>query len=198
VTSIALRTGFRIADPLAVALRFLRGSSDYDAPDSSPMSFAEADLRRANRGGARISAAQTAAILERRASIERALESIPPGGALGARTVPWAALTELFAGFAGIHGVGLSKTTKALHPKRPGLVPMLDSVVVAYLRSVDGVPRPEPLAACATALVRSYKRDLDANLAALRALRRELAGRGHRLTEVRILDLLIWSTFAEV
>jgi hypothetical protein len=41
-----------------------------------------------------------------------------------------------------------------------------------------------------------YKRDLDRNRTAVRAVRRELARRGHGLTEVRILDLLIWSVQA--
>ena len=41
--------------------------------------------------------------------------------------------------------------------------------------------------------IERYKRDLYRNRAPLRALRQELARRGHRLTEVRILDLLIWS-----
>jgi hypothetical protein len=71
---------------------------------------------------------------------------------------------------------------------------MLDSVVQEYLTSDD------PKAAAsgsfgerATALVRSYKRDLDRNRSALHQIQRELASRDHRLTEVRILDLLIWS-----
>ena len=45
----------------------------------------------------------------------------------------------------------------------------------------------------AVALVRRYKRDLDRNRGALHELQRELASRGYRVTEVRILDLLIWS-----
>jgi hypothetical protein len=45
----------------------------------------------------------------------------------------------------------------------------------------------------ATVLVRSYKRDLDRNRSALRELKRELAKRNYATTEVRILDLLIWS-----
>jgi len=84
--------------------------------------------------------------------------------------------------------------TKALHPKRVALIPMLDSVVQAYL-APDTV-LPEPFGECATALVRSYKRDLDRNRPALRAVRRELASRKHGLTEVRILDVLIWSAYA--
>jgi hypothetical protein len=41
--------------------------------------------------------------------------------------------------------------------------------------------------------VRGYKGDVDRNRSALRELRRELAARGHELTEVRILDIVIWS-----
>jgi hypothetical protein len=70
---------------------------------------------------------------------------------------------------------------------------MLDSVVQQYL----GAPSAESFGDGATELVRRYKEDLDRNRAALRALKRELANRGYRLTEVRILDLVIWSAFAE-
>ncbi len=158
----------------------------YDSQGgSSPSTFDQSDLKRANRGGARISAAEQAAILERRGRIERALRAIEPEASLAARDVPWDELARLFDAFAGIRGVGLSKMTKALHPKRPALIPMLDSVVQAYL----GEETP-------TALVRSYKRDLDRNRAALGSIRRELAARGYQLTEVRILDIVIWSAYA--
>jgi hypothetical protein len=84
--------------------------------------------------------------------------------------------------------------TKALHRKRPALIPMLDSVVQGYLASDDpGEGSAGSFGERATALMRSYKRDLDRNRPALRGLRRELARRGHEATEVRILDLLIWS-----
>jgi len=63
------------------------------------------------------------------------------------------------------------------------------------------VADPEPasvesFAERATALVRSYKRDVDTNGAVLRDLRRKLAKRGRELTEVRILDIAIWSALA--
>jgi hypothetical protein len=87
--------------------------------------------------------------------------------------------------------------TKALHKKRPALIPMLDSVVQAYLMTEGGVTRSSgTFGESATALVRSYKRDLDRNRAVLHELQRELASREYRLTEVRILDLLIWSVSA--
>jgi hypothetical protein len=153
----------------------------------------------ANRGGARISGAEIAAIVRRRRRIESALAKIPPAASLAAAAseVPWMPMTQLFEAFADIRGVGLSKMTKALHPKRPALIPMLDSVVQAYLE--EGDPTTGSSASYgehAIALVRSFKTDLDRNSSALSGLRQELAGRGHALTEVRILDLLIWSVSA--
>ena len=115
----AVLRGAEVANPLEVALGFLEKWAYEADVDASPMSFEEADLRRANRGGARISGAEIAAILERRRKIERALRAIPAGSSLAVRSIPWAHLTQLFDAFAGIRGVGFSKMTKALHKKRP-------------------------------------------------------------------------------
>jgi hypothetical protein len=190
---IVLRGGFELEDPLGTTIGFVDAYPGYDAPDSRPGSFDEGDLRHANRGGARISAAQIAAILERRRRIERALRSIPPEASLADADIPWRPLTRLFDAFADISGVGFSKMTKALHPKRPALIPMLDSVVQAYLAADAS---PASFGERATTLVESYKQDLDRNLAALRQVQRDLVRRGYRpLTEVRILDLLVWSAY---
>jgi hypothetical protein len=163
------------------------------------VSFDEGDLRLANRGGARISAVEISAILERRTEIEGELREIDPDASLAnaSGSIPWTSLGRLFDAFSDIRGVGFSKMTKALHRKRPALIPMLDSVVQAYLASDDPGTRPcGSFGERATALVRSYKTDLDRNQWALREIQRELARRGYRLTEVRILDVLIWSAFA--
>ena len=200
VTAIILRGGVEVERPLELALEFLASYSSFDAHSSSgPGSFDEGDLRLANRGGARISAAEIAAILERRGKIERALRKIHPEASLAEATssVPWIPLTRLFDAFADIRGVGFSKMTKALHRKRPALIPMLDSVVQAYLTSDDSEQHSsESFAERATTLVRSYKRDLDRNRSALRGIQRKLSSREYWLTEVRILDLLIWSVSA--
>ncbi len=189
-----------VEHPLELALEFLAAYSGYEAHDSSgPGSFDESDLRLANRGGARISAAEMAAILERRGEIERALRKVQLDASLAdaTRSIPWIPLTRLFDAFADIRGVGYSKMTKALHRKRPALIPMLDSVVQAYLAMDDpGTPSSGPFGERATALVRSYKRDLDRNRSVLHELQRQLASRTYRLTEVRILDVLIWSVSA--
>jgi uncharacterized protein DUF6308 len=196
VGQVVLRNSVEIEDPLRVALDFLEAYGHLEVSDRpGPASFGERDLRAANRGGARISAAEIAAILERRRAIERALRSIAPDASLGAGSVPWAPLRQLFDAFANIRGVGFSKMTKALHGKRPALIPMLDSVVQQYLED-DDLGAGAAFGERALGLVRGYKRDLDANLPALRAVQRELASRGYEVTEVRILDLLIWSVEA--
>jgi hypothetical protein len=195
--TVVLRNNVRIEDPVKVVLGFLEAWR-FDVSDSSrPASFDESDLRLANRAGARISAAEIAAILERRRAIERALRGIALDASLaaGQTAVPWPMLTQLFDAFADIRGVGFSKMTKALHPKRPALIPMLDSVVQAYLQD-DDLDTQASFSERALALVRGYERDLDHNSAAMRAVRQEIATRGYVLTEVRILDLLIWSVQA--
>jgi Family of unknown function (DUF6308) len=195
IPPVRLRNDVRFEDPLHVVVGYIEAWR-FEVGEVSA-SFAEPDLRLANRGGARISAAEIAAILGRRDAIERALLAVAPQASLAraARSVPWQPLRLLFDAFADIRGVGLSKMTKALHPKRPALIPMLDSVVQRYLADDDPGARP-PFGERALELVRGYKRDLDRNRAALRAVRLELARRGYDLTEVRILDLLIWSAQA--
>ena len=193
-----LRNGVAIVNPLPAVLGLLEEQWAYDVSEvSAPRSFGESDLRLANRGGARISAGEIAAILERRRRIERALRAIAPDASLAgiANSVPWLPLRRLLDAFADIPGIGFSKMTKALHRKRPELIPLLDSVVQRYLGDDDPGPQA-PYGERGLALVRGYKRDLDRNRAALRAVRREVARRDYVLTEVRILDLLIWSVEA--
>ena len=183
---------------MAVVLAFLEAYPRVDFGDSRrPVSFDESDLRLANRAGARISAAEIAVILEQRRAIEQALRAIAPTASLvgAASSVPWLPLERLFHGFAEIRGVGFSKVTKALHAKRPALIPILDSVVQEYLKD-DDLGAKAPFAERALGLIRGYKGDLDRNLSAVRGVRQELRRRSHDLSDVRILDLVIWSVFA--
>jgi hypothetical protein len=195
---VVMRNGVVVEDPLSAVLRLLKGPWHFDVSDPSrSASFGEADLRLANRGGARISAAEIAAVLERRHAIEPALQAIALDASLagGANSVPWLPLRRLFDAFAGIRGIGFAKMTKTLHPKRPALIPLLDSVVRKYLED-DDLGAKAPFGERALELVRGYERDLDRNGPAVRAVRQELARRNFRLTEVRILDLLIFSAAA--
>ena len=184
--------------PLNVVLGYLTAHGRFDVSDPSrSASFGEPDLRLANRGGARISAAQIAAILQRRHAIEPAPRAIAPGASLAgaATSVPWLPLRQLLDAFADIRGVGLAKVTKALYPKRPALIPMLDGVVQKHLHD-DDLGAQALFGERSLGLVRGYQRDLDRNGATLGAVRQDLARRGYGLTEVRILDLLILSAEA--
>jgi len=191
--SAVLRNGVVIGDPLGAVLGLVTAYRDVGVSGlSRPASFGEPDLRLGNRDGARISAAQIAAVLERRHAIEQALEEIASQASLTepAGSVPWLPLRQLFDAFAGIHGVGFSKMTKALYRKRPALIPILDSIVQKYLED-DDLGAQAPFGERALEFVRGYKRDLDHNQGPLQRVRQELARRGYELTEVRILDLLI-------
>jgi hypothetical protein len=194
---VVLRRGIVIDDPLGVVLGLLKAYRLDVSASSRPTSFGEPDLRLANQDGARISAAEIAAILKRRRAIEWALRAIALDASLAgaADSVPWPPLGQLFGAFAGIRGVGVSKMTKALYRKRPALIPILDSIVQKYLED-DDLGSQAPFGERALGLVRGYGRDLDNNRAAVRAVGQDLAGRGYRLTEVRILDLLILSAAA--
>jgi uncharacterized protein DUF6308 len=193
IPPVLLRGGVAVEDPLSIVRGFLEAWRLDTGGGSPPRSFGEIDLRLANRDGARISASEIAMVLERRRRIERALKAIAPETSLvgSSDAVPWPALRQLFDAFAEIRGIGLSKATKTLHRKRPALIPMLDSVVQKYLADDDPGPQA-PFGERALALVRGYKSDLDRNRVALSTLRREVR-RDRELSEVRILDLLIWA-----
>ena len=193
--AVLLRNGGAIESPLEVALGFLETYGRDGAAATGPEVFDEPDLRFANRWGARISAAQIDMILGRRHAIEAALGAIARDASLAgaARHVPWVPMKQLFEAFAGIDGVGFSKMTKALHRKRPALIPMLDSIVQAYLEEDDPGPTVT-FGERALALTRGYKRDLDRNRSALRAVQRELARRDYDVSALRLLDILIVST----
>ena len=137
MSTIILRGGVEVGNPLEVALEFLAAYPDRETHGSGLASFDESDLRLANRGGARISAAEIAEILERRGEIERALSKIRIEASLAdaTRSIPWIPLTQLFHAFADIRGVGFSKMTKALHRKRPALIRVAMAVLARRGRS---------------------------------------------------------------
>ena len=196
MSAIILRGGVEVENPLELTLEFLAAYPGEADSSASAESFDESDLRLANRGGARISAVEIEAILERRDQIERALSKVPADASLADSTssIPWIPLALLFDAFADIRGVGFAKMTKALYPKRPALIPMLDSVVQTYLETDEpGTRSPGSFGERAIELVTRYKRDLDRNRSVLHEVQRELTSRTYRLTEVRILDLVIWS-----
>ena len=193
---VVLRHGAGVGSA-TVVLGFLKPPGRFDVSDPArPASFGEPDLRLANRAGARISAAQIAAILRRGPGSSapwRIFRRAPPCQQ-PVNSVPWLPLGQLFEAFADIRGRHVEDDQGAV-PKRPALIPMLDSMVQAYLRD-DDLGAQAPFAQRALGLVRGYQRDLDRNQTAVQTVRQDLTRRGYLLTEVRILDLLILSAQA--
>lgn len=192
------KKGVAIDDPVAITLEFLGLDSTYLKYDSVPVApddvLTRADIRLANQMIARMSQRVIDGIEARAGAINGALASIPPDATLTApeEDVPWRGLGMLMRAMGGIPEVGLARATKVLHKKRPALIPILDSVLEKYLRSVDGLRRNGDFALDAVALIHSYKRELDTTGPALRSLQSELTERGIVLTEVRLLDLFLW------
>ena len=147
VTELRFRNGVTLREPLALALLCLEHDYGYRTYDSQTIrtdaEWRREDAQIANRAGARMSSREIDALMGRSTSIEDALQRIPGDLSLAASSeeIPWDALHDLYAAFGGIPGIGLAKATKSLHKKRPHLIPMLDSVVAGYLRSVDRIRR---------------------------------------------------------
>ncbi len=82
-------------------------------------------------------------------------------------------------------GRGLSVATKVLHVKRPGLFPVLDSLVLQQLGATESV--------APVAIVKHLRVEGRRNLDALRAIQAALRP-AHERSLVRILDALLWSS----
>jgi hypothetical protein len=80
-----------------------------------------------------------------------------------------------------------SVATKVLHSKRPGLIPVLDSYVVAVL----GGP-VEPGAVEATDVIVHLRKEGRTQLVELEAIQDYLAGIGYKRPRVRLMDALLW------
>jgi len=86
-------------------------------------------------------------------------------------------------------GRGVSVSTKMLHLKRPRLVPVLDSLVVAQL----GSPMPTTPAK-AVALIDHVRRVVHDNATVLRQIIDYLGLHGVDRSPVRVLDALLWGS----
>src|SRR5437763_13230937 len=200
MTELRFRNGVVLREPLELAVVYLQRA--YSTYDSTAIrvddEWRREDAQIAKRGGARMSSREIDALMGRADTIEEALRRIPGDLSLAAPSeeIPWDALQDLFSAVGGIPGIGLAKATKALHKKRPHLIPILDSVVAGYLRSVEEIPVGD-FADEAVGLTRSYKVDLDANADPLVSVQHGLNEQGFTLTLCRILDLYTWAYAGE-
>jgi hypothetical protein len=183
---VVLRSGVLIEDPLSVVFGFLvRWHLDVSDPSQSA-SFGEPDLRLANRGGARVYAAQIAAILQRRAPIERAL--CDRSRRFAFRTGESGAVAAAEAALRRVRRDPRSRPRQddqGAAPKAPSADPNAQRHLQEYLADDDpGAQVPFGRRALELKLERCYKSDPDRTSAAVRRIRQELAGRGYDLTEV--------------
>lgn len=97
--------------------------------------------------------------------------------------------------------VQVAVATKVLHRKRPGFLPMLDSVVMRhYLTALghagghDGrLNSKDASAEVAVAVARAFREDLRASAGELDHIGGSLHALGFPLTPVRILEVLVWT-----
>jgi len=87
-------------------------------------------------------------------------------------------------------GIGVARLTKALHRKRPKLIPVCDSVILEAL-GVKAVNKADRITACMDRF-RITGREQLSELKDLRVRSRQL---GCEMTEMRILELLYWVEF---
>ena len=93
----------------------------------------------------------------------------------------------------GIRGTIVSKV---LHRKRPELVPLYDSRIFQAYTAPGVIPRSTDLAwqQFMAMLCTQMREDLQANGAAFGALEQLAAAEGTPVTQLRILDILVWRT----
>lgn len=146
------------------------------------------DRRIANQIAARMSAKTWAQILP------HSIMQIGNWDLLHMSDSEWQSREEVIRQVLGVllghPGIGVARLTKALHRKRPGLIPVCDSVVLNVL-GVGAGSKSDRIIACMERL-RTIGRKHLFRLQELRELSKQ-----HRaeMTELRILELLYWVQF---
>lgn len=85
-------------------------------------------------------------------------------------------------------GIGVSVATKALHIKRPAVIPICDS----YVLQLIGIP--ERGGASVAAVIQHLRESRAGLLAMLTDIQRRLSEAGIERTLVRIMDVLVWGS----
>jgi hypothetical protein len=130
-----------------------------------------------------------------RRQIEQHLRVLPPALDLSdpAAEIPWDTIVSMFGEFEHIKHAKLATASKVLHKKRPWLVPMMDDVICSHYRNAcpefDWSDKCGPLSG---QVMQHLREDLLAARHELECLGMAIQASGHRLTLVRLLEMLIW------
>ncbi|MFH1219049.1 MAG: DUF6308 family protein [Candidatus Eisenbacteria bacterium] len=198
---IKLSNGWEIGDPEARIRDYCNVEvySGYDDRHDISDTITRDTIIAANRIFARISGATgqrmmlSESIRERLRSIQnKDLGEIPDDEWTSRR----GNLRALLSDACSLDGVRIAVATKVLHLKRPKLIPILDAFVVRFLVGIDtaNVAQKERLIDIACDAIDMIRADLATNRAAFSALQRSLSDLPILFENVRLYDILIWST----
>jgi len=116
----------------------------YDDRHSINHKLTQQDINAANELNAMIDRydnSESKRLLSVSKNISSLLSSIPNTDIYSISNKEWLRLRskigKLLTEFLSIKGIGLAKTTKILHLKRPNLIPVLDSFIVKFLLDID-------------------------------------------------------------
>lgn len=205
---VELRSGCTVERPAERLLRFCREEFDYyDAVLSGdPNRIEPVDILATVAVNSFITTAARVRQVHRglAAACDPLLRGISPDADLLTFDPSLDQVRELLDAAVQVPWVLLPVATKVLHRKRPQLIPMLDSVL---LRHYLGVPLTSELpprsqdkqhaADVGVRVLKVFRDDLRAASPQIQHLREALATEGYALTDVRVLELLIWTELEE-
>ena len=146
------------------------------------------DRQMANKIAARMSATTWAPV------IGRSLAGIGDWDLLNMSGLEWEghreAIREVLEALLIHPGIGVARLTKALHRKRPDLIPICDSVILKAL-GVRSISRADAIVTCMERF-RVVGLKHTSTLQSLRGLSKQLHA---EMTELRIIELLYWVQF---
>lgn len=176
-------------DNLAYYLKRFNRFPTYDgAMPSDSDQITDEDRQIANKIAARMSAETWAPI------VGESIAEIGDWDLLNMTDFEWQsrkeAIHEVLNTLSGHLGIGVARLTKALHRKRPKLIPICDSVVLEAL-GVEPGNKADRVISC-MGRFRIVGRKQLSRLRDLRELSKQLHS---EMTELRILELLYWVQF---
>jgi hypothetical protein len=196
-----LATKLRIKNPRALLLAFVQHwypmYDGVEVPQDNQLRVVEIAL--STMLNSRISGNTAGDTWRGRRSVEAALAGIPTGldvlDVPAGDEIPGAAgIARAITELCTVRWVKLSVSTKILHKKRPGLIPIFDRVVESHYcpRGCLSVPH-QSWGDYALALTAVVHRDMLSVASELRDLRAELQQRRTPMTACRILNVLTWA-----
>jgi len=195
-TSLRLASGLAIQNPLAKLLAFAEEEyATYDGAETAlDYEITIHDITLSVMMNSWLMALGGRSVYRARKRIGSALERIPRESSLldECEAIPWEAIRALFDQFETIKGAKLAVATKILHKKRPGLIPILDSILLVHYRDAYPDGWEPKIGLVAVRAIELFRYDLLSVRDRTEALVSDLAERGFPLTPVRALEALMW------